>query len=70
MKYFGNIPIEILSKYSARVYTYESDFYKTLNFDLMKSKMNGNYKTFIKILYNGFEWKVLYRDLRINKSEI
>ena len=36
----------------------------------MKSKMNGNYKTFIKILYNGFEWKVLYRDLRINKSEI
>ena len=78
LKYFKNIPIEILSKYSARAYTLESDFYKTLNFDLMKSKMNNNYKTFIKILYNGidcksfssFTGKVLYRGSRINKSEI
>ena len=57
LKYFQEIPIEILSNYLARAYTYETDFYKIINYDLMKSKMNGNYKTFIKILYNGIEIK-------------
>ena len=78
LKYFQEIPIEILSKYLARAYTYETDFYKIINYDLMKSKMNGNYKTFIKILYNGIEiksflsftGKFLYRGSRINKSEV
>ena len=40
--------------------------------------MNNNYKTFIKLLYNGIEIKsylsytgnLLYRGSRINKSEI
>ena len=78
LKNFKNIPIEILSKYSSRAYAYETDFYKTLNYDLMKSKMKNIYKTFIKLLYNGidiksfssFTGKLLYRGSRINKSEI
>ena len=78
LKYFEKIPIEILSKYLARAYTYETDFYKIINYDLMKSQMNGNYKTFIEILYNGIEIKSfssftrkkLYRGSTINRSEI
>ena len=78
LKYFKDTPNEILSKYLARAYTYETEFYKTLNCDLMKSKMNDNYKTFIKLLHNGIETgafssftgKLLYRGSRINKSEI
>jgi hypothetical protein len=78
LKNFKSIPIEILSKYSARAYAFETDFYKTLNYDLMKSKMKNIYKTFIKLLYNGldiksfssFTGKSLYRGSRINKSEI
>ena len=57
LKNYESIPIEILSKYSTRAYTYETYFYKTINCDLMKSKMNDNYKTFIKLLYNGIEVK-------------
>lgn len=57
LKYFENIPLEIFTKYSARTYTYETEFYKTINNDLMKSKMNNYYKTYIKILYKGIEIK-------------
>ncbi len=78
LKYFKNIPLEIFSKYSARTYTYETEFYKTINNDLMKSKMNDYYKTYIKILYNGIEIKsfssftgqFLYRGSMINKNEV
>ena len=78
LKNFENIPLEIFSKYSSRTYTYETEFYKTLNNDLMKSKINDYYKTFIKILYNGIEIKsfssftgiFLYRGSMINKSEV
>ena len=78
LKYFGNIPQEIFTKYSARTYTYETEFYKTINNDLMKSKINDYYKTYIKILYNGIEiksfssytGKLLYRGSMINKSEV
>ena len=67
-----------MSKYLASAYSLETEFYKVLNFDLMKSKVNNNYKTFIKLLYNGIEIKsylsytgnLLYRGSRINKSEI
>ena len=55
LKNFENIPFEILSKYLARSYTYETDFYKVINYDLMKSIMRDNYKTFIKLLYHGIE---------------
>ena len=78
LKYFKNIPQEIFSKYSARAYTYETEFYKSINNDLMKSKINDNYKAYIKILYNGIEinsfssftGKYLYRGAMINKAEI
>ena len=75
---FEYIPFEILSKYWARCYTIESDFYKVLNNHLMKSKLSYNYKTFIKMLYTGVEinslksysGKYLYRGSSINKKEI
>ena len=52
---FIYIPFEILSKYWARFYTIESDFYKVLNNHLMKSKLPFNFKTYIKMLYTGVE---------------
>ena len=75
---FKNIPFEILSKYWARCYTIESDFYGILNNELMKSKLNFNYKTFIKMLYTGVEinslnsysGEYLYRGATINKIEL
>ena len=75
---FKIIPFEILSKYWARCYSVESDFYKVLNNDLMKSKISSNYKTFIKMLYTGVEinslksypGKYLFRGAVINKTEI
>ena len=77
LKYFDRIPIEILSKYMIRCYTFESDFYRTINFDLMHSKMENIYKSFIKLLYFGIEkksffsftGKKLYRGAMINKKE-
>ena len=75
---FKYIPFEILCKYWARCYTIESDFYKVLNNQLMKSKLPFNYKTYIKMLYTGVEinslksysGKNLYRGSTINKIEI
>ena len=75
---FEYIPFEIVSKYWARCYTIESNFYKVLNNNLMKSKISYNYKTFIKMLYKGVELnsiksypgKYLYRGSVINKQEI
>jgi len=78
LELFKYIPYEILCKYWARCYTIESDFYKILNNNLMKSKIKPNYKTFIKMLYTGIEINslqsyrgdYLYRGSSINKSEI
>ena len=78
LKLFKYIPYEILSKYWARCYTIESDFYKILNNNLMKSKLTQNYKTFIKMLYTGVEinslnsykGRFLYRGSVINKVEL
>ena len=78
LNFFKNIPFEILSKYWARLYTIESDFYKVLNNNLMKSNLKTNYITFIKMLYKGVEIdsiqpysgdKNLYRGSAINKTE-
>ena len=74
---FKNIPFEILSKYWVRLYTIESNFYKVLNNNLMKSNLTNNYKTFINMLYKGVEinsiksysGKYLYRGTAINKTE-
>ena len=75
---FKNIPLEILSKYWARCYTIESDFYKILNNHLMKSQLSQNYKTFIKVLYKGidinslksYNGQYLYRGSVLNIIEV
>ena len=75
---FGYIPFQILSKYWVRLYTVESQFYKILNNDLMKSILYDNYKIFIKMMYTGvsinsiklYPGKFLYRGSSINKIEI
>ena len=72
-----NIPIEILSKYYARLYTIESDFYRNLNRDLGLNRMN-NYLPYIQVLYEGVKFKslplasdkILYRGSKISTNEI
>ena len=78
LNFFKYIPYEILSKFWARCYTMESNFYKILNNNLMKSQITPNYKTFIKMLYTGveinslnsFHGMYLYRGASITKREI
>ena len=72
-----NIPMELLSKYYARLYTLESDFYKDINLDLRENKKDV-YLTYIKILYQGVKLKslplasdkILYRGSKITNNEI
>ena len=72
-----NIPIEILSKYYARLYTAESDFYKELNKDLGINKID-KYLPFIKTFYEGVKLgslslakdNLLYRGAKISNDEI
>ena len=53
-----NIPIQILTKYYARLYTLNSNFYKDLNKDL---RMNNKdkYLSYIKTFYEGVKLKSL-----------
>ena len=77
IKSISNIPIEILSKYYARLYTIESDFYKDINKDLRLNKIE-KYLPYIKTLYEGVklkslplsEDKILYRGSKISNDEI
>ena len=72
-----NIPIEILSKYYARLITIESNFYKDINKDLGLNKLE-KYLPYIKILYEGVKLKslplasnnILYRGSKISNDEI
>ena len=52
-----NIPIELLYKYWARVYT-SDDFHYDLNEYLRKDK-TGKYTLFIKVMYEGIKIKAL-----------
>ena len=78
LRLFKHIPFEILSKYWARFYTVESDFYKSLNNKLMKSVIKDNFKTYINMLYTGVKINslnsssehFLFRGSLINKIEI
>ena len=54
----SDIPIEILSKYYARLYTAESDFYKNINKDLGLNKVE-KYLPYIKTLYEGVKLKII-----------
>ena len=75
--YIKNIPLEILSKFWARVYTLNSSFYSELNKMLMK-KQGDLYSTFVKMMYTGLKIKslkysevpILYRGTRMQKKEI
>ena len=72
-----DIPIELLSKYYARLYTFNSKFYKSINKDLRDNKRD-DYMQYIKILYEGVKLKslplasnkVLYRGSKITNNEI
>ena len=80
-----SIPNEILCKYYARLYTFESDFYNNINKSLRKRKYKDlsqkkikNYAlSFVKLLYEGLKLhcfsfeckKKLYRFSCMSKSE-
>ena len=77
IKSISDIPIEILSKYYARLYTAESDFYRNMNKDLETNRAE-KYLPFIKTLYEGVKLKslplsnnnTLYRGSKISNNEI
>jgi len=77
IKNISNIPIEILSKYYARLYTAESDFYKNINKDLVLNKKE-KCLPYIKTLYEGVKLKslplanknILYRGAKISNNEL
>ena len=56
-----NIPLEILSKYYARFFTSNCNFYYDMNKDLQCNKFE-NYLTYIKVLYEGVKLKSLASD--------
>lgn len=72
-----NIPIEILAKYYARLYTLPTDFHRNLNKDL-RSNQKDKYLPFIKTLYEGVKLKSfplsrdekLYRGSKLSKEEM
>jgi hypothetical protein len=77
IKSMSNIPIEILSKIYARLYTSDSDFHSDLNKNLRLNKIDENL-SYIKTLYDGVKLKSLplatknelYRCSTIHKDEI
>ena len=77
IKSLDNIPIEILSKFYARLYTADSSFHRNINKNLSVNK-SGKYLLLIKILYDGVKLKslplannnILYRGSLISNEEI
>ena len=72
-----NIPIEILSKYYARLLTFESDFYKDMDKNLIMNNKDI-YLPYIKTLYEGVRLRslpldnenILYRGSKLSNDEI
>ena len=63
-----DIPVELLSKYYARIYTIEGNFYKNMKMDLLLNS-NEHFKTympFIKTLYEGLEKGALKHMIVVN----
>ena len=52
IKNIPEIPIELLSKYYAKLYTIESQFYVDINREL-REKQREKYLSYIKLLYEG-----------------
>ena len=77
IKSYDNITIENLSKYYAKFYSIESNFYRDINESLRLNKVE-KYLTYIRTLYEGVRLKilplasdkVLYRGTKISKFEI
>ena len=77
IKSIPNIPIELLSKYYIRLYSFESNFCRDINKDLRNDKIE-KYLPFIKVLYEGIKLKSLlppsdkiyYRGSKIFNDEI
>ena len=81
IKDIPDIPIELISKYYARLYTAESEnninFYSEINKDLRENK-NNIYLPYIKALYEGIKLKslslssnnILYRGANLLNKEI
>ena len=77
IRYISDIPMEILSKYYARLYTAQSDFYNNINKELGQNKVD-KHLPFIKTLYEGVKLKslplsndkLLYRGGKISHKEI
>ena len=77
LKIIPNIPIELLSKYYARLYTINCKFHYDLNEDLRLNK-KSKHLAFIKTLYEGVKLKSLplcdknqlYRGAKLSKNEI
>ena len=78
IKSIPDIPIELLAKYYARLYTLNSKFYNDINNDLRQNKRESHL-LFIKIFYEGVrlkslpianEIKELYRGSKISNKEI
>ena len=77
IRYISDIPVEILSKYYARLYTAQSQFYQNINKELGQNKVD-KYLPFIKTLYEGVKLKslplsndkLLFRGGKISNDEI
>ena len=56
-----DIPIELLSKYYARMYTINGNFFEKMKRDLLidYNKNNILYQSYIKTIYEGVEKKAL-----------
>ena len=74
---FKEVPEEIISKYWARAYTYETPFYSIMNKSLMRKEYK-EYEIYIKLLYKGLAlnsyrpkfYSKLNRGTKLEKSEI
>ena len=74
---FKEVPEEIISKYWARAYTYETPFYSIMNKSLMRKEYK-EYEIYIKLLYKGLELRSyhpkfdskLTRGTKLERSEI
>ena len=77
-----DIPIELIAKYYARLYTAESEnnqnnFYNDIN-QALRGNKKDNYLSYIKVLYEGIKKKslllasnnILYRGARLSNTEI
>ena len=79
MIFVSDIPIELLVKYYARLYSIDGDFYKKMNYELTtETGDNEIYQPYIKTLYEGIDKKFfnkcegmeLYSSQSLSENEI